>query len=70
MSDASPLAEALASHPEVSVLTGYVVAYSYLDEHGEMRYGVRFGGQDRTVGLMGLTVIAQQELFKANEDQN
>lgn len=69
--DAHGMADAIASIDEdVSVLNGYVVAYSYLDAAGEPTYGVRFGGEERAIGLLGLTVMAQQHLYERNNEWN
>ncbi len=53
---------------DVSIVNGYVLAYSYLDADGDTRYGVSFNGEERALGLLGLTVVAQQHLFAANLD--
>lgn len=71
MSDAHGMADAIASlDDDVSVLTGYVVAYSYLDSDGEPTYGVKFGGEERALGLLWLTVVAQQHLYESNTEWN
>jgi hypothetical protein len=58
----------VALDPRVAILNGYVAAYSYLDHDGAPSYGVRFGGEERTLGLLGLTVVAQQHLYRVNEE--
>lgn len=60
----TPFLDAIADiDPEVSIVNGFVVAYSYLDADGEPCYGVRFGGEERTLNLLGLTVVAQRHVF-------
>lgn len=53
---------------DVSMTTGYVLAYSYLDGNGDTCYGVRVGGEERALGLLGLTVVAQRHVFDLNID--
>jgi len=55
---------------DVSLVTGYVVSYSYLDVDGATVYGVKVGGEERTLGLLGLTVMAQQHIYELNNEWN
>lgn len=55
---------------DVVMLGDYIVAYSYLDEEGEQKYGVRWGGEGGATSHIGLTVVAQHHMFARHQEDD